>query len=224
MTVETLATRDYFVPAPEARVTLSAQVCLPTNVQGIVVLCGKEASRCDFSRLADVAACLCRTGLGTLSIDLLTASEQRDCGHAACLRANVALLAYRLACVTDWLRTCEHTRGLPIGYFGSDIGSAIALAAAAQRPADVEAIVSYSGRPVLVLPILAQVRTPTLLITAASDPAMIKLHHIAMAQLNCRHSVAILTGPEDLLGHPAAMAQVARLACDWFDRYLSRRA
>jgi putative phosphoribosyl transferase len=216
--VQTLGQIDCLVRLPDDAVTLSGDLYLPRSAEGLVVLCG------NFSGLADAVACLQGGGIATLSVDLLTANEQLDCRHATCLRANLPLLAHRLACATDWLRTCEHTRGLPIGYFGSDIGSAVALAAAAQRPADVEALVSYAGRPVLALPVLAQVRTPTLLITAAADPAMVKLHHIALAQLHCQHAVAILTGPEEVLNQPLAVREVARLACDWFARYLRRPA
>lgn len=70
---------------------------------------------------------------------------------------------------TDWILEQAETRGLSIGYFGSSTGAAAALAAAAQRPDVIDAVVSRGGRPDLARQALRHVEAPTLLIVGGND-------------------------------------------------------
>ena len=56
------------------------------------------------------------------------------------------------------------THTMPVGLFGASTGAAAALVAAANRPLEVQAVVSRGGRPDLAAGRLADVRAPTLLI------------------------------------------------------------
>jgi hypothetical protein len=83
------------------------------------------------------------------------------------------LLAERLIGATDWLGDDPGTRDLRIGYFGASIGTGAALVAAAERAAQVGAIVSRGGRPDLAGEALSLMKAPTLLIVAGEDAPVI---------------------------------------------------
>ena len=85
--------------------------------------------------------------------------------------------------VTDWARHREDLAALPIGYFGASTGAAAALIAAADRPADVGAIVSRGGRPDLAGRALLHVQAPTLLIVGGDDEPVVEMNRSAMRAL-----------------------------------------
>jgi hypothetical protein len=91
--------------------------------------------------------CARAADLGTLLIDLLTKTEEREDVQTARLRFDIGLLAERVAGASDWLKQDPATAHLRIGYFGASTGAAAALVAAAGRPDDVGAVVSRGGRP-----------------------------------------------------------------------------
>jgi dienelactone hydrolase len=167
-----------------------------------------------------VAALLIEAGLATLLIDLLTPAEEMVDLRTARLRFDIGLLAERLVGATDWLTRYPETRDLRIGYFGASTGAGAALVAAAERPHIVGAVVSRGGRPHLAGPALARVRAPTLLIVGGNDLPVIALNQEAFEQLRCEKRLAIVPGATHLFEEPGALDQVARLAREWFERYL----
>jgi pimeloyl-ACP methyl ester carboxylesterase len=114
----------------------------------------------------------------------------------------------------------RHTKDLALGYFGASTGAAAALVAAAERPDGVRAIVSRGGRPDLAGPALARVRAPTLLIVGGNDFQVIELNRAACAELRAEKELVIVPGATHLFEEPGALEEVARLARDWFERYL----
>jgi pimeloyl-ACP methyl ester carboxylesterase len=160
---------------------------------------------------------LTEAGISVLLVDLLTADEQSD-GRVASYRSyDVERLARRLTEVTDWLRDELNTE-VPVGYFGSGMESAAVLAAAAQRPAVVSAVVLCDGRPLLVEPALPQVRSPTLLIVPEQDLALVSLNRAAIGRLLCEKRLAVVPGAGRLLHDSSAVPRVAQLARNWFER------
>jgi len=125
-----------------------------------------------------------------------------------------------MACRSDWLIQNPDTMQLPIGYFGASTGAAAALVAAAERSEAVRAVVSRGGRPDLAGPALARVHAPTLLIVGGNDREVIQLNRAAFAQLQCIRQLIIVPGATHLFEEPGALDEVARLARDWFQRYL----
>ena len=77
--------------------------------------------------------------------DLLTAEEEFDRRNVF----DVGLLAHRLEAATGWLVSQPAAGGLPVGYFGASTGAAAALLAAAEPTADIAAVISRGGRPIL---------------------------------------------------------------------------
>ena len=94
--------------------------------------------------------------------------------------------------------------------------------AAAERLDEVAAIVSRGGRPDLAGPRLPQVRAPTLLIVGGNDVQVIELNRAAFAQLRCEKQLVIVPGATHLFEEHGALDEVARLAREWFQRYLAR--
>jgi dienelactone hydrolase len=130
------------------------------------------------------------------------------------------VLAKRLVGATDWLTEAPETRGLRIGYFGASTGAAAALMAAVERPQAVGAIVSRGGRPDLAGPALPHVLAPTLLIVGGRDVPVIDMNRAALAELRCEKRLEIVAGATHLFEEAGTLEQVARLARDWFKRYL----
>jgi putative phosphoribosyl transferase len=168
-----------------------------------------------------VARVLRKGGLATLLIDLLTSEEEKIDRRTRHLRFDINLLAGRLVGATDWLSQHPDTRDLHIGHFGASTGAAAALIAATERADVVEAIVSRGGRPDLAGPVLSQVEAPTLLIVGGNDIPVIELNQQALAQLRTEKKLEIVPGATHLFEEPGALEQVAQLARQWFQRYLT---
>lgn len=169
-----------------------------------------------------VADALAARGIGTLLLDLLTPQEERLDAATAHLRFDIDLLAARLAGATRWARQRPELKALKYGYFGASTGAGAALVAAAAEPDEIAAVVSRGGRPDLAGARLREVRAPTLLIVGGEDRAVLDLNRRAAAMMHARHELAIVPGATHLFGEPGALEEVARLASDWFARYLGR--
>jgi pimeloyl-ACP methyl ester carboxylesterase len=108
-----------------------------------------------------------------------------------------------------------------LGYFGASTGAGAALVAAARSPDQVAAVVSRGGRPDLAGECLPFVQAPTLFIVGGNDDVVIELNEQALALLNCRKKLIVVPGATHLFEEPGALDEVARLAKDWFCRYLT---
>jgi putative phosphoribosyl transferase len=163
-----------------------------------------------------VARTLNKAGLATLLFDLLTPEEELVDTRTAELRFDIDLLAERLVHATKWTKEQKETRDLRVGYFGSSTGGAAALAAAAQLPDDIAAVVSRGGRPDLAAGALPKVQAPTLLIVGGEDHIVIDLNEQARARMRCEVRIDIVPGATHLFEEPGALERVADLASDWF--------
>jgi pimeloyl-ACP methyl ester carboxylesterase len=199
---------------------LEADLTLPKSARALVLFAHGSGSSRLSPRNRYVARLLNEAMLATLLVDLLTPAEERIDLVTAHLRFNIALLAERLVGVTDWVARRRHTKDLALGYFGASTGAAAALVAAAERPDGARAIVSRGGRPDLAGPALARVRAPTLLIVGGNDFQVIELNRAAFAELRAEKEFVIVPGATHLFEEPGALEEVARLARDWFERYL----
>jgi putative phosphoribosyl transferase len=205
---------------PVGTTALEGDLVVPGGATGIVVFAHGSGSSRRSSRNRFVAAELQGAGLATLLFDLLTAEEERLDMVTREHRFDIGLLASRLIDVTDWLGRAQPSGSLKIGYFGASTGAAAALVAAARLGSDVSAVVSRGGRPDLAGPLLAEVRTPTLLIVGGRDEPVIEMNEAALAQLGGEKAMEIVPGATHLFEEEGALESVARLASDWFTRYL----
>jgi pimeloyl-ACP methyl ester carboxylesterase len=153
-------------------------------------------------------------------IDLLTAAEERVDAYTMHLRFDIGLLAQRLAGATDWIVNNQETRHLNVGYFGASTGAAAALVAAARQEDIVKAVVSRGGRPDLAGPSLPLVKAPTLLIVGGDDSPVIDLNEQARERMRANCEIVIVPGATHLFEEPGKLEEVAKLASDWFTKYL----
>lgn len=201
-------------------VELSADLRLPLQTDGLVIFVHGSGSGRLSPRNQFVAESLAKRGLASLLFDLLTEPEQRLDNLTGELRFDIALLARRLVDVIDWVGRDVELHSLRIGLFGASTGAAAALLAAAVRPEVVHAVVSRGGRTDLAGAALSQVRAPTLQIVGAQDPVVLELNDQSSQALQCEQQLEIVAGATHLFEEPEALEEVARLAGDWFEKYL----
>jgi len=199
--------------------TLEGSLCLPSEVQGIVIFAHGSGSSRLSQRNQFVARELQKDRLGTLLFDLLTAREQEIDEQTGRLRFDISLLAKRLVEVTDWVPKYLEAENLKLGYFGASTGAAAALAAAAARPDAIRAVVSRGGRPDLAEEALPRVKAPTLLIVGGEDYQVIDMNRDALERLTAEKSLIIIQRATHLFEEPGALEEVARLASRWFLRH-----
>jgi dienelactone hydrolase len=125
---------------------------------------------------------------------------------------------------TNWIKQEPALRHLRVGYFGSSTGGGAALVAAAMVGEEIGAVVSRGGRPDLAQEALPRVNSPTLLIIGEYDEEVIELNEDAYAQLRCQKKLEIVPGATHLFEEPGTLEEVARLAAEWFQKYLRPRS
>lgn len=200
-------------------------LAIPEETWGAVIFAHGSGSSRHSPRNVLVAKSLHHVGLATLLVDLLTPAEERVDQFTAQHRFDIGLLTERLMAATTWVQGNCSQYGFQLGYFGASTGAAAALKAAA-RCEDIAAVVSRGGRPDLGGADLAKVKAATLLIVGGLDHPVIELNRAALSQLQCaaRKELTIVRGATHLFEERGALAEVARLASQWFVRYLGAAA
>lgn len=207
---------------PIGPIYLDGNLQIPEEAKGIVVFVHGSGSSRYSPRNQYVAKELQKKELGTLLFDLLTAEEERIDMITREFRFNIDLLAKRLSDVTAWLLKTEEIKELNIGYFGASTGAAAALIAAGEYPDQVKAVVSRGGRPDLAENTLIYVKSPTLFIVGERDTQVIKLNQWAFEKLSAKDKeLKIVPGATHLFEEPGTLEEAARLAGEWFTKYLS---
>jgi pimeloyl-ACP methyl ester carboxylesterase len=186
-----------------------------------VVIAHGSASRRHDPRQRHFAASLREGGLATLVIDLMTPAEEAIDQRTGDYRYDIGRFARRLIDAADWLSAFPETRRLSLAYLGLDTGAAAALQAAAERPTQVNAIVSIAGRPDLVGPALSHVRAPTLLLVGADDEAAVDLHREAYQALFGPKRLELIPEAFHLATEPDGLELAAPYAREWLERHLS---
>jgi len=207
--------REIEIPSGKRR--LSGILRVPPDATGVVAFAHGSGSGRFSPRNQFVARALEEGGLATLLMDLLEEDEAEDRAKVF----DIELLTERLQSAADWLSQEPQTHALRLGYFGASTGAGAALAAAARAPATVGAVVSRGGRPDLANIYLPAVKAPTLLIVGGNDDVVIELNEKALRQLHCRKELVIVPGATHLFEEPGTLEEVARLAKQWFVRYLA---
>ncbi len=203
-------------------VTLGGSLGVPAGARGLVIFAHGSGSSRFSPRNRAVARVLRAYGLATLLFDLLDEDEEAEDAGSGELRFDIPFLARRLAAVTDWARMEPELASLRMGYFGSSTGAAAALVAAALHPDLIHAVVSRGGRPDLAGPVLHRVQAPTLLLVGGQDVGVLELNESSLARLEGLKGIQIIPGATHLFEEPGALEQVARLAGEWFRRFLGR--
>jgi dienelactone hydrolase len=214
--IEVQENRRSPVDIPVDGVFLEGELIVPEGAAGIVVFAHGSGSSRFSPRNQAVASEIRAAGIGTLLFDLLTRDEEAVDIYTRHLRFDIDLLARRLAAATRWLLQQPGAANVKIGYFGSSTGGGAALVAAAELGSLISAVVSRGGRPDLAGEALPKVTAPTLLIVGELDDVVIALNREAIARMQCRTKLSIVSGATHLFEEPGALEQVAALAAQWF--------
>ena len=198
-----------------APLDLAATLALPDDPHGVVVFAHGSGSGQTSPRNRFVADVLRGAGLATLLVDLLTPLEAEDRGNVF----DIDLLAERLLGALAWLASHAATATLPIGLFGASTGAAAALVAAS-RERRVAAVVSRGGRADLAGAALARVHVPVLLLVGSRDEDVLELNRRALDHLGGERQLVVVRGASHLFEEEGTLAEAARLAAEWFRRYL----
>ena len=218
--MQTLEPMSLFLTLDDAG--LAADLLRPPEARGLVVFVHGSGSGRRSPRNQQVARAFAARGLATLLFDLLTEDEQRIDALTRRLRFDIPLLARRIVGVIDWLERDPELAALPLGLFGASTGAAAALIAAAQRAQVVRAVVSRGGRTDLAREALDGVAAPTLQIVGERDQEVLALNREVARHLHGVQQITVVTGATHLFEEPGALEEVARLAGDWFERFLAQ--
>lgn len=204
------------VQIPAGSVLLNGDLVIPPEALGIVIFAHGSGSSRLSPRNQYVASVLQSAQIGTLLFDLLSPEEDENYET----RFDIELLTERLLTATQWLHRKSFAKDLALGYFGASTGAAAALNAAATLGPMIRCVVSRGGRPDLAMPSLNKVISPTLLIVGGDDKVVIELNQEAYDQLPVEKQLAIIPGATHLFEEPGTLEEVARLAEQWFSRFL----
>ena len=202
-------------------VEIDGDLVVPEAPRGVVLFVHGSGSSRRSPRNRHVAGVLRRHGMATLLFDLLTTREDAD----ARARFDIRLLSERLEAAVRWVRGEPALKALPIGLFGASTGAAAALVVAAKQADRIAAVVSRGGRPDLAgESVLAQVRSPCLLIVGGADPEVLKLNRVACESMTSWAELIVVPGATHLFEEPGTLEQAAQHAANWFARAFERRA
>lgn len=205
-------------------IALDGFLARPDTPSGLVVFAHGSGSSRFSSRNQYVAEVLNDARLATLLFDLLTPEEHEIDARTRELRFDIPRLARRMAGVIAWTRSHPDVEAMPIGLFGASTGAAAALIAAADRPEDVQAIVSRGGRPDLAGAHLPRVQAATLLIVGGYDLPVIELNREAAEAMVAETRLEVVPGASHLFEEPGALEEAAQWAQQWFTAHLNPKS
>src|SRR5690606_4303518 len=209
------------VAIPVGAEALVGLLVIPQDARGLVIFAHGSGSNHLSPRNAQVAAALQRHRLATLRVSLLTPTESQQDARDASFRFDLDLLEERLGATLDWTaKPTSGLSGLKRGLFGSSTGAAAALEVAADRPGEVDAVVSRGGRVDLAEEVLPRVRAPTLFLVGARDSQVLELNRRALRQMRSLHVLSIVPGANHLFEEPGTLELVSEEAARWFVRHL----
>lgn len=210
-----IISREIKLKSPGA--PLKGVLSVPENPVGLVIFAHGSGSSRFSPRNTFVSNELNADNIATLLMDLLTEEEEADRANVF----NISLLSGRLVAATKWVRSSPELENLPIGYFGASTGAAAALAAAAESPDAVKAVVSRGGRPDLAMESLSRVGSPTLLIVGGADYDVIGMNRVAFDKIKAEKNLAVIPGATHLFEESGALKAVSDLASAWFVKYFT---
>ena len=202
------------VSIPSEHGLLYGELALLPDSPGLVVLAHAATALDHKDKL--LARQFRRTGLSTLSVDLLAHQEE----HFPDVHNNVPLLAKRLVDFLGLLRNrvqLGELREQPIGLFAANATSPVVIRVAALRDHDIAAIVCRGGLIDLAgILYLRSLESPLLLLAEESDAQHIASNRRALQEVACRKELKVI--PEIGVDYAASAGLEICLheAAQWF--------
>jgi dienelactone hydrolase len=189
---------------------------IPDKAIGIIIFTQEDEGRKQNFRNVFITRELNEIGLATLKIDLLNEEENKEKNN----RLNIDLLTERLIGVTKWCMGREETQGLKIGYWGTSVGSAAVLSAAAYWGTKIKAVVSLEGRTDLAMEELDLIEAPLLLIVEGENREVVDVNRKAYIKTGCIKKMETISGATLLLEGKDLLEKITELTKNWFKRFL----
>jgi putative phosphoribosyl transferase len=203
--------QNFAIPAGQVR--LKADLTIPPGAAAIIIFSQTGDPQNSHNRI--MAQHLQKAGLGTLLPDLFTSEERKGYGKTF----DLDLLTRRLVLVTAWLRDRDLFGHYRLSYYGTGLGAAAALTAAASLPNRIDAIVCRGGRLDLAKNVLARVDAATLLIVGELDRYVLRFNREALEQFISDSHLEIIPGTTHSFDEPGKMEAAARLTGTWFSQH-----
>lgn len=194
---------------------LEGNLVIPEQAKGIVIFCHGINSSRHSPRNRHLAQIFNDHGLATLLVSLEKVEEDLFLKGT-----NLNELAERVSDITQAILNINPTRKLPVGYFGSGSGAAVALAASVKLHGFVNAIVCRDGRPDSAVEILDQVKTPSLFLCAEKDKEGIAINEMAKGYIKGTCQLKVIKEASYLFEEYGKLDEVAQYSIDWFNKYL----
>jgi putative phosphoribosyl transferase len=204
------------------RIELEIHITSLQNARGIVLFPQASGAQRYHPNYRYLAREIQGESISTVLMDLLTEDEELADLETGEMKIDVPLLGKRAAELTNWIRHDARFQGLPVGYFSSGTGAAAAMWAAGDRPGDIRAIVSASGRPDLAGPWLWRVQAPTLFVVGSRDTVRLGFTQSILAPIpqTVDRKLAVIEGAHQVDENQDALSKTASLSRNWFNRYL----
>ena len=205
------------VAIPCDNVSIKGILVVPENPIGIVLFAHGSGSGRMSPRNQYVASELNKNNCATLLGDLLTEEEDEIREN----RFDIPLLTERLYLISEWIKTQDKIKRLPLGIFGASTGAAAALDVASLLGSNIYAVVSRGGRPDLLEQDAANITAPVLLIVGGNDEDVLQLNKETLPLLiNAEATeLKIVPGATHLFEEAGALEDVAKEAVLWFKKY-----
>lgn len=192
---------------------MKGRLVIPENRRALVIFADDRGNSVDDQNNRLIAEMLQHEGFATLQFNMLTTDEMAE----ERWELNSEVAAERIHAAYHWAKTNPQTENLNIGLFGFNTGAASAISVAARAENNINALVSLSGRPDLVLEDLQELRCPVLLIVGGADNAVVTFNQKALPHIKKAESrINVLQDSGHGFENPAKLEEVARLTKEWF--------
>ena len=211
---------DRLVQVAAGALFLDGHLTIPENARGIVLFPYAIENEQRVSYTASLAWLFNEQSIATLLVDLLTPDEKALDKETGFFRENVNVLHQRIIGIANWLIETPETQNLRICYFGVGVTGAAVLIAAAERPDAVVTVIATAQRLDLARDYLPRVEAPVLLLGGENDSQANESSRLALEQLRAEKKLETIAGAGHLFEDTSTLEEVARLASQWFERYL----
>ena len=233
--------QDRRIEVDAGAVVVQGYLNIPENARGIVLF-AQASENISYDYIAQL---LREAGsdpgrLATLVVNLLTPEDQTLDRETGFFRDNLSVLHQRIVGIANSLRENPETQDLRIFYFGAGPSGSAALVAAAVRPDVVVAAISANGLldlakdhsfyPGVSIRVglldlgkeyLSEISVPTLLIVGENDTSAVDTNWKLLDQIQANDKkLEIIPGVRNLFENRNTQEEVARLAGEWYGRFL----
>lgn len=177
------------ISIPVDNLTLQEFFLHPGQFEALAICAHGSGNSSSRKRSEHVAHMRYEHDLVTLPCNLASQEEKLRDEQDSSLRADIPLLARRLAAIVDWARNTRATSKDWPGLFGLSTGAADAAPSAHTSLIEIFFLVPRNRRPHLAKDVLEDIISPTLLNVGEKDIVVLDLNEVATAHMQVKRRV-----------------------------------